>query len=602
MSGFAGLIGPVGASIDPPLVESLAASVAYCGPDRQNRWQEGAVALVHALLRTTFEESGDRQPVSFDGEVRLVADARVDGRDELVNRLRAAGREVLSGSPDSELILHAYHAWGEACVERLIGDFAFAIWDGRERKLFCARDQFGTVPFYYATVDESLIFGDTVEALLVHPRLDRTLNRATVGDYLLFGYSNNPEAGFYQHIHRLPAAHCLIHREGELRVRRYWTPPEPCPRAPHESDQDTVERFGQVLREAVKDRLRSGKIASTLSGGMDSTLVTGLALRHAPVDVRIDAYTSGCDWLLPDNERYWAHLCAHHLGVPFHSVSVEGNLLNPADGNYWRYPPEPRFWLRRLPNEALFKRVVADGARVLLMGMGGDALVAGGHTQWSEMMARGQFVSLLPQIWRYCRYYRQRPPIRGAWRRRSRALNPRPLISPLDPGFAAEQNLEERWRELCLSSFTDDPRRGMTNNPFWSEMFCGFDPESLRLPLKVRQPFFDVRLLEEAMRLPLAPWQFGKAILRRVGKGMLPEEILTRPKTPYSGSVYWEAARRGYEPWLKELGNTTELDGFVDRQRLAQYAGDVEKLGRNAYFQGIMFPAGLAAWLRMAKI
>jgi asparagine synthase (glutamine-hydrolysing) len=540
--------------------------------------------------------------LSFDGEVRLVADARVDGRGELLGRLRAAGRHPSDDAPDSELILHAYHAWGEACIERLIGDFAFAIWDGHGQTLFCARDQFGTVPFYYATVGETLIFGDTIEALLVHPNLDRTLNRATIGDYLLFGHSNNPEAGFYQHIHRLPPAHGLTFRDGECRVRRYWTPPEPCPRTPRESNEVTIERFGQMMGEAVKDRLRSGKIACTLSGGMDSTLVTGLALRHAPTGVRIDAYSSGCDWLLPDNERYWAHLCAHHLGVPFHSASVEDTLLKPADGHYWRSAPEPRFWMRRLTNEGLLKQVVADGARVLLMGMGGDALVGAGSAQWSEMIARGQFISLLPQMWCYCRYYRQRPPLRSAWRLRALALNPPPLASPLDPGFAAEQKLEEKWRDVCVSTSIGDPRRSMTENPFWSEMFCGFDPESLRLTMKVRQPFFDVRLLEEAMRLPPTPWQFGKAILRRVGEGMLPKEILTRPKTLFGGDVYWEAARRGYEPWLRELGNATELDGFVDRKRLARNAGDVENLGQKFYLRAIMFPASLAAWLRMAKI
>jgi len=305
---------------------------------------------------------------------------------------------------------------------------------------------------------------------------------------------------------------------------------------------------------------------------------------------------------MPDNERYWAYLCARHLGVPFHSVSVEANLLNPSGGNYWRYAPEPRFWMRRLTNETLLKRVVADGARVMLMGHGGDALVAGGPAQWSEMMARGQYTSLLPQIWRYGRYFRRRPPIRRAFGARAAALNVRPLAAPLNADFAAEQKLEERWRHNCISLAIADPRHDMTENQFWPELLCGFDPESLRLPLKVRNPFFDVRLLAEAMSLPPTPWQFGKTILRRVGDGMLPKEILTRPKTAFGGNLYWETARRGHEPWLGELGTATELDGFVDRKRLAQNADDIEKLGQNLYMQGIMFPAGLAAWLRMVKI
>jgi asparagine synthase (glutamine-hydrolysing) len=339
LSGFAGLVGAAGAPVDPDVVAGLADAIAYCGPDRQGSWRGDGAALAHALLRTTEEDAGDRQPVSFDGRVWLVADARVDARKPLLGALGDAGRDVGPGAPDNELILHAYHAWGEACVERLIGDFAFAVWDAGRRKLFCARDQFGVTPFYYAAAGEWLVFADAVEAVLSHPGVDPALNRSTIGDYLLFGYSKEPGAGFYKNVRRLPAAHCLIFENGAARVRRYWTPPEPDPRPGRETEADTVERFRGILAEAVSDRLRWPKVATTLSGGMDSTLVTGFALRQAPAGCRIDAYSSGCNWLLPDQERYWAHVCATHLGAPFHAVNVEDHLLTPSDGEYWRRVP-----------------------------------------------------------------------------------------------------------------------------------------------------------------------------------------------------------------------------------------------------------------------
>jgi asparagine synthase (glutamine-hydrolysing) len=249
----------------------------------------------------------------------------------------------------------------------------------------------------------------------------------------------------------------------------------------------------------------------------------------------------------------------------------------------------------------LFTAVAESGARVLLMGMGGDALVAGGWPAWGEMMARGDLAALIPHLWRYYRYFGTRPPVRGVWIRHRMSVRTPPLVAPLDPDFAAEQGLEERWRDVTQSWLNLDDRKTMTGNPFWSEMFSGFDPESMKLPLKVRQPFFDVRLYEEAMRLPPTPWQFGKTIMRRAGEAMLPEAILTRPKTPYSGNVYFEAARLGYEPWLADLEQARELEGFVDLRRLGGYANDLEGLGRNRYHQGVMYPAGLAAWLRTRK-
>jgi asparagine synthase (glutamine-hydrolysing) len=597
MSSFAGLVGPRGSTVDPALVQRLASAIDFCGPDRRGSWQQGETALLHALLRTTFEDEGDRQPVSLDGDVQLVSDARIDGRDELLRALRAAGQCAAEDAPDSELILHAYHAWAEGCVERLIGDYAFAIWNNRTRRLFCARDRFGIVPFYYAVIGGALVFADTVQALLAHPRLDRTLNRATIGDYLLFGHAADPAAGFFQHVHRLPPAHWLIYQDGACRTQRFWTPPEPQPR--YRKARDMVESFAHVMGLAVKDRLRTPKVAISLSGGMDSTLVAAIALRHAPAGVQIQAYSSGCDWLVADNELPWARRCAAHLGLPFQAVGLEDDLLHPPRDTYWRDAPEPRFWMRRLTNQPLLDRVVASGARVMLMGHGGDALAGGGRTRWAELAARHQYLPLLWEAGKYARHFGRRPPLAGIFRPQ-RAITPHGV--PLDADFAAEQKLEERWRAARASAVVEDPRRNMAQDPFWAELCCGHDPESLHLPLKVRQPFFDVRLLTEALSLPSTPWLFDKLILRQVGEGLLPRAILTRPKTAYVTNLYWEVARRGHEGWLAELGGATELDGIVDRAQLAENARNVSTLGPGRYLRGLLYPASLAVWLRRQHV
>lgn len=599
MTGFCGSIAPGGGATEAGVAQAMVAAVARIGPDRQQHWQEGRVLLAHALLATSIEDADERQPLSFDGIVHLVADARIDGREALIRDLRSAGRSVADSAPSSALILHAWHAWGEDCCTRLIGDFAFALWDSASQKLFAARDQFGSVPFYYARAGAELLFGNCVPALLAHPGLDRALNRQAVGDYLMFGFSLDPTAGFYRHIDRLPPAHCLVAVDGDVRTRRYWTLPEA-----DFADQERlpeaalVEQFGALLAQAVRDRTRSTKIATTLSGGMDSTLLTALAMRESKA--RVDAYSFGADWLAPDNERHWAWQCAHHIGVPFHSVSIEPCFVDPPGGPF-RVPPEPRMELKTSSFHLVGDQLEASGTRVLLMGMGGDAIVAGLLNHWTGLFRSRAYPRLLREAWAFWRYHRQPPPLRGAWKRLVEPPIP-PLSAPVDPDLVREARLEERWREWHGYGYRD-PRRNMATHPFWTEMFVATHPESTGLPLRVRQPFFDVRLLEAAMRLPPAPWLWNKVILRQLGEGLLPDSIVRRPKTAFGPNPAHTAAVLGFESkWLDGLAAAPGLNGLVDRGQLARTLASLATIRPEEYSLKIMLPASLAEWLKRNEV
>jgi len=154
-----------GAPVDRQLLQRLTAFMAFRGPDEQGVWSEGEAGLGHALLRTTFEAELEHQPFRLDHQVWIAGDIRLDGRTELIAALRAEAQPANSSAPDAELALQAYAAWGAACVEHLIGDFGFAVWDGRQRQLFCARDQFGVCPFYYAQLADAFVFGNTLACL-----------------------------------------------------------------------------------------------------------------------------------------------------------------------------------------------------------------------------------------------------------------------------------------------------------------------------------------------------------------------------------------------------------------------------------------------------
>ncbi|MEY2539288.1 MAG: hypothetical protein QOG67_3028, partial [Verrucomicrobiota bacterium] len=294
MSGVVGIYNIDGAPVSRPLLEQMTSSLAYRGPDRQHVWVRDSIGFGHTLLATTWESKCECQPLTLDDTVWIVADARLDGRSELLEKLRAHFHQPLAAAPDSELILRAYQAWGEDCVAQLYGDFAFAIWDSRHRRLFCARDQLGVKPLYYAVAGRSFLFSNTLNCLRTHPGVSDSLNDLAIADYLLFGFPQDPAATSFADIQRLPPAHTLAVSDSVSAPRRYWS------LAPYSSiryakSDDYVGAFHEILRSAVEDRLRCDRAGMFLSGGMDSSAIAATVLdvcssRGAAME--LNAYTA----------------------------------------------------------------------------------------------------------------------------------------------------------------------------------------------------------------------------------------------------------------------------------------------------------------------
>lgn len=270
MSGIVGIFHLDSGPVDRLLLRRMTEFLAFRGPDAQEIWSAGPVGFGHAMLRTTNESVRERQPASLDGQVWITADARIDGRLDLVRELQLEGRDCSEATPDPELILHAYHVWGERCVERLLGDFAFAIWDGRHRRLFCGRDHFGVKPFYYAQVGNCLVFSNTLDCLRLHRSASDKLNVLAVADFLLFGSNQELDSTIFADLRRLRPAHTLTWSQGDFHTHRYWTLPIEDPISYQRADE-YVEHFRELLRRAVRDRLRTNCVGVFMSGGLDST-------------------------------------------------------------------------------------------------------------------------------------------------------------------------------------------------------------------------------------------------------------------------------------------------------------------------------------------
>ncbi len=269
LSGIVGIFHRDGAPVQRPLLESLVDFLAYRGPDSRATWSEGSAGLGHAMLCTTRESRSEYQPADLEGRYWITADARLDARAELLADLQSSRFEVRPTAPDSELILNAYAIWGTACVEHLRGDFSFAVWDARNKQLFCARDHFGIKPLYYAQVRSVFVFSNTLNCVRLHPDVSAELNEAAIGDFLLFGLNYDQATTTFRAIQRLPPAHWMTISLGGLQIKRFWAPPtDGCIR--YAKGEEYLEQFRDLLREAVADRLRTERVGILLSGGLDS--------------------------------------------------------------------------------------------------------------------------------------------------------------------------------------------------------------------------------------------------------------------------------------------------------------------------------------------
>ena len=249
-------------------------------------------------------------------DVWITADARIDARDELIRKLEANGsRGLRHAATDADLILHAYRVWGTRCVDHLLGDFAFAIWDAMRKRLFCARDHFGVRPFYYAQVGEHLIFGNNLETIRQHPRVSDELNDLAIVNFLLFRHQPRINQTSFADIQALLPAHTLICERGKTTISRYWTLPIEDP-IHFKRQHDYVDQFREFFDSAVADRMRTNRAGILMSGGLNSSSIAATvhSLRaRKKSEFALKAFTYVYDRLIPDEER---SLCGDSRGSP----------------------------------------------------------------------------------------------------------------------------------------------------------------------------------------------------------------------------------------------------------------------------------------------
>jgi asparagine synthase (glutamine-hydrolysing) len=603
MSGFAGILHLDGAPVERDLLQRLTDYQKFRGPDAQSIWIDGSVGFGHTLLRTDPESEPEQQPLTLDNETWIVADCRVDARRALIAELQGRRHQGITEVTDAELILRAYSVWGDDCVQHLLGDFVFAIWDGLHQRLFCARDQMGVKPFFYAHVGEHLIFSNTLDCIRQHPAVSSELNELAIADFLLFDMIRDPEATSFREIHRLPPAHTLICIKGKIATRRYWTMPV-CAPIPDSRQDECVEQFLELLDTVVADRLRTKSAGVLMGGGLDSTTVAASAqrsFRRRGNRSGLCAYTEVFDSVIPHEERRYAGIAAQGLKIPIEfQVTDEIGLwkyLSRLD-NGWPEPlhsPWSDWGLRQLRHIALTRRVA-------LTGYGGDPTLSCLLTiHFAELFKKRRFgraiaaaIRYLLAEGRFSRLY-----IRTRWRRWRYQKNQSPPYPRwLQQDLEERLGLRERFRAMVRITNPNAAVRPVAYeavvDPMWPNLFEGFDAGVTRAPVEVCHPFFDLRLVNFLLALPALPWCSDKELLRRSARGVLPDAIRLRPKSPLLADPLIVLLQRPESSWVDRFEPTPELKRYVDRNRIPEVLG--EKDVWNAWVN--LRPLSLNLWLR----
>ena len=575
MSGFAAVFHLEGAQVERAWLEAMARSLAPRGPDGTEIWVSGSAGLCHTLFRTSDANDGGTQIASLDGSVRLVSDARIDDRYTLINRLPQGSIDLRTASA-AELILHSYAVWGEACVEHLLGDFAFVIWDARRGRIFGARDQMGVKLFFYAHLGPYLIISDALDAIRQIPIVPSQLDDNAIGDFLLVGFNKYPARTYFKEIRRLPAAHCLSAGSDGLRTKRYWTLPVEEPIYYRRAD-DYPDCFFELLHTAVRDRLPGGPLGILMSGGLDSP---ALAVASVQLGAMTTAFTSVFDRLLPDEERHYARLVARHLKIPIEYTVEDDQPWGWEPDSPPIHTPEPLDDPLRLAACRKYYRDLSAHARVFFLGDGPDAALSyewRTHLTW--LIRARKWGRLCKDFGLHFAAHRRIPLLATLPRLlKERYFLQRFLPDSSDASFPSSINqefgrrlgLKERWEEIREEPLMPHPVRPVAYTSFACDFPMGgtedYDPAFTGTPSVFLHPFWDVRVVRFLLTVPAIPWCRSKFLVRTALRDLIPEAVRMRPKAPLAGFPYLELIRRHAN--YPELGRAPELTRYLDIEGL----------------------------------
>lgn len=551
MCGIAGWIDwEVDLTQKKEILERMTQTLINRGPDAEGYWFSPQAAFGHRRLSVVDPEGG-KQPmgrenstyvITYNGELYNTPDLRVG--------LESHGYRFQSHS-DTEVLLVSYIHWGEQCVERLNGIFAFGIWDDKQQHFFMARDRLGVKPLFYTQQGSAFLFASELKALLAHPDVQPIIDAEGLAEIFALGPSRTPGHGVYKGIKELKPGYCITVNRGGTNIRRYWQ----LISKPHEDDFDTtVSKVRNLLEDSVSRQLVADvPVCTLLSGGLDSSALTAFAAQGFRQQGIEQIHTYSIDYV--DNDRYfkpsefqpnadapWVKRVSDCYSTQHHYITIDTPQLVGA--------LKTAVLARDLPGMAdvdsslyLFCKEIKKNATVALSGECADE-VFGGYPWFHN-----------PDILNSSAF----PWLRSSQQRAD--LLSDDVLTQMRPEEYIIQRYQETIDEVPRMP-GEEPLAARRREMFYLNMMWFMttlldrkDRMSMATGLEVRVPFCDHRLVEYAWNIP---WEMKscdgreKGILRRALAGVLPDDVLDRRKSPYPKTHnpnYLSAVRQ----WLIEI-------------------------------------------------
>ena len=552
MSGIVGIFRRDGAPVPAGMLETMIDPIKHRGPDgirvQYGCGQDANVALGALKLTTTPEMVDEMQPLADETEmVWLVWHGRVDNRDELTNKLTVRGTRLRDCS-DAELVLRSYQMWGPKLVDHLIGDFAYAIWDGRTKELHCGRDYLGIKPFYYYIDQHWFIWSSEIRPILEHAFISRQPDNSVIVEYLR-SQIRSKQGTFFLNIKRIVPATTIQITADAYKENNYWGR-EQLELLHYERQSDYIDHFKEVFELSVKCRLRSSHpVGVLLSGGIDSSCVAAEAVRlNQCVEQknRLEAYTEIFDDRDAD-EREFGKSVAEHLQLPAHYIpyrTPDSSFFLHQLKQTWLPPPS----YNATHMYPLHHTMREHGVRVVLSGHGGDQWLTGSPLYYADLVRTGNFRELLESLrmlsdissyghtfkmgMRYAIkpfFHRQT----GWLRKQLPSRNTLPIWVRAEFADEAQKPLEHSSRIAPgkFESFAQGSHFLSGTSAFELALQETFDAEYTLSELELRQPLNDRRLVEFALGLPDSlryQQDQTRFIMREAMRDLIPAEIYAR--------------------------------------------------------------------------
>jgi len=584
------------------VIKAMGDAIGHRGPDAKGDFCDHGCRLAHRRLSVIDPENGS-QPMTY-GKYTTVYNGELYNTSELRHRLKNLGHTFLTHS-DTEVLLKSYAEWGESCLDRLNGIYAFAVWDSAARTLFMARDRAGVKPFFYYLYDGGMMFASEIKAFFANPRFKPVLDREGALSLMLLGPARKGGCGVFAGVEELKPGECAVFGEKGFAKHAYWR----LTAAPHtETLDETAEHLDFLIRDSVERQLVSDvPLCTFLSGGLDSSLISAIAakkyrgegrrLSTYSIDYKDNRKNFVASAFQPDEDAPWIVKMSDFIGSDHTNVIVDSPALAEA--------LIPAMTARDLPGMAdvcsslyLFCGEVKKRFTVAVSGECADE-VLGGYPWYHK-----------PDL-----LYAEGFPWARSTAQRAELLRPELLkdVSAQEYVRAAADDTVKDMSYLDGESKEQIARRRMFLLNFYWFMQTLLDRKdrcSMAHGLEVRVPFCDHRIAEYAYNIP---WEMKalngreKGLVRRVAERYMPKDVAWRKKSPYPKTHNPSYSKLVFDEFTRLMGEKDcRLPEILDRGRIDELiATEGRSFSENWYGQLMCTPQMFAyliqleMWLRV---